>query len=285
MGSQLYIFGGYGGLGYARRDYNDLHMLDLEELQWNKLAPKGKPPEPRSGHAATVVNHTIYVFGGWNSATQFKDLHVLDTETLTWTQAETGWAVPRWNLTACSVEAIPSWKVFLFGGVSGDLTETKRVQGTFLNEVSVLDTGSNTWATPTIIGEPPSPRSDSMLAYDAKGSRLVLFGGWANRWYGDMYTLDVGSVVGPPYAIMNIDPKMGPITGGTHLTVIGIDFINTPAVVVRFSTRKGAQDVAGKYVTDTEIVCETPSFVGLGAGDVDVRLSLKGDSFTTTFQV
>ena len=77
---------------------------------------------------------------------------------------------------------------------------------------------------------------------------------------------------------------MGPITGGSHLSIIGIDFVDTPAVVVRFSTRKGVADVNGKYVSDTEIVCETPSFVKYGSGTVDVRVALKGDSFTTTFQ-
>ena len=284
IGNQLYVFGGYGGTGYSRRDFNDLHALDLDEFVWQKLTPKGNAPLPRSGHAAAVVNHLVYVFGGWNSSTQFKDLFILDTETMTWSEAESGWADPRWNLTVCSVEAIPNWKVFVFGGVSGDLSASKRVQGTFLDSIDVLDTGTNTWVQPEVSGEPPCARSDTTLAYDAKGSRLVMFGGWANRWYGDVYTLDVGSVVGPPYAIMNIEPKMGPITGGSHLSIIGIDFVDTPAVVVRFSTRKGVADVNGKYVSDTEIVCETPSFVKYGSGTVDVRVALKGDSFTTTFQ-
>lgn len=57
--------------------------------------------------------------------------------------------------------------------------------------------------------EAPHPRSDSDLVYDAKGSRIFLFGGWANRWFDDLYILDVGSVVGPPYAIMGIKPKIG----------------------------------------------------------------------------
>jgi len=284
VGTTVFIFGGYGGSGYARKDFNDLHALDLDTFKWTKSQPKGTSPLPRSGHDAAVVNHQVYVFGGWNSSTQFKDLHILDTETMTWSEAESGWGTPRWNLTVCSVEAIPNWKVFVFGGVSGDLSATKRVQGEFLDTINVLDTGSNTWVEPEVSGAPPCARSDTKLAYDAKGSRLVMFGGWANRWYGDLYTLDVGSVVGPPYAIMNIDPKMGPITGGSHLTIIGIDFINTPAVVVRFSTRKGHADVSGKYVSDTEIVCETPSFMKHGSGTVDVRLALKGDSFTTTFQ-
>lgn len=49
VGNLLYIFGGYGGIGYSRRDFNDLHTLDLEEFKWKRLAPKGNPPLPRSG--------------------------------------------------------------------------------------------------------------------------------------------------------------------------------------------------------------------------------------------
>lgn len=112
---------------------------------------------------------------------------------------------------------------------------------------------------------------------------MLLFGGWANRWFGDAFVLDVGCVVGPPYAIMAIEPNMGPITGGTRCHVEGIDFVNTTQVVLRFSSKKGAVDVTGQYISPTEVICDTPSFDSIGAGEVDVRISLKGDSFTTTF--
>jgi hypothetical protein len=65
---------------------------------------------------------------------------------------------------------------------------------------------------------------------------------------------------------------------------MGIDFIDTPQVVVRFSTRKGAVDVTGTYKSDELIECETPDFSNFGPGEVDVRVSLRGDSFTTTYQ-
>ena len=35
------------------------------------------------------------------------------------------------------------------------------------------------------------------------------------------YALDVGCVVGPPYAIMGIQPKMGPLTGNQRLRIEG----------------------------------------------------------------
>lgn len=47
IGKKVYVFGGYGGVGYGRRDMDDLHSLDTDSWKWSKLAPKGKGPEKR----------------------------------------------------------------------------------------------------------------------------------------------------------------------------------------------------------------------------------------------
>ena len=140
------------------------------------------------------------------------------------------------------------------------------------------------WSHPQLNGAPPAPRGESPFAYDSKGSRLVLFGGWANRWFDDFYSLDVGSVVGPPYAITGIEPHIGPITGNTIVRIEGLDFVKDPPCLIRFASRKGAKDVPGTFISSTEIECVSPDFTEYGAGEVDVRVSLKGDSYTTTYQ-
>lgn len=52
IGNSLYVFGGYGGSGYGRRDFNDLWSLNLASLCWErhvtKGAPGGAPPRGRS---------------------------------------------------------------------------------------------------------------------------------------------------------------------------------------------------------------------------------------------
>ena len=40
-------------------------------------------------------------------------------------------------------------------------------------------------------------------------------------------------------------PKMGPLTGGTEVTIVGIDFVNTTDVVVRFGNSRSYVDVPG----------------------------------------
>ncbi|KAF0682585.1 Aste57867_25292 [Aphanomyces stellatus] len=281
----IYIFGGYGGQGYSRRDFDDLYALNVDEMTWTKVATKGKGPERRSGHQSCAVDSKLFVFGGWNCSMQFNDLHVLETETSTWSSVEgahMSHASPRWNHASCAVLAIPSAKLFCFGGVLGQLNEYG-APGMFANDISVLDTGSFVWTVPEMRGTPPAPRSDTTLSYDDKGSRLLVFGGWANLWFNDLFSLDVSCVVGPPYAITGVRPSFGAITGGLVLTLEGIDFANKP-VVVRFSCRKGTIDVPGTYVNDQTLTATTPDFSMFPPGDVQIRVALQGDSFTTTFQ-
>jgi len=50
----------------------------------------------------------------------------------------------------------------------------------------------------------PHNREASQMIYDHKDSRLIIFGGWSNDWFGDLWSLNVSQIVGPPYAITEI---------------------------------------------------------------------------------
>jgi len=86
VGNQMYIFGGYGGTGFARRDFNDVTALDLDTWEWRPIECTGEIPDPRSGHQGVAIKDKIYVIGGWNSMVQFANLYVLDTASNTWSQ-------------------------------------------------------------------------------------------------------------------------------------------------------------------------------------------------------
>jgi dynein heavy chain, axonemal len=197
VGSLMYIFGGYGGAGYARRDFNDVSTLDLETWEWRPLECGGEVPEPRSGHQTVAVNELVYVIGGWNSIVQFDNMYILDTTTNVWTKPvqQNSFGPPRWNFSAVSVFAVPYWKIFVFGGNSGDLNDGGNPQGQYLNDMTVLETGTLTWTRPTTLGNVPSERGETQIVYDPKGSRIIVFGGWANRWFGDLFVCKVGEVV------------------------------------------------------------------------------------------
>ena len=164
FGSSIYIFGGYGGAGFARRDFNDLNAFDLATFTWKPIESSSELPEPRSGHQSVAVQNKLYVMGGWNSMEQFNSIHIFDLQTKIWSKHSTviDFGPPRWSFCAVSVNAVPFTKIFVFGGNSGDLSDGgNNPQGTYLNDLAVLDTGTNQWSRPTIVGTPPLARAET----------------------------------------------------------------------------------------------------------------------------
>ncbi|CAD6244143.1 GSCOCG00013267001-RA-CDS [Cotesia congregata] len=108
----------YGGMSGCR--LGDLWFLDVDSMTWNKPIVNGPTPLPRSLHTATLINHKMYVFGGWvplvvddvKVATHEKEwkctstLACLNLETLTWEQLtvdSTEENVPRARAGHCAV--------------------------------------------------------------------------------------------------------------------------------------------------------------------------------------
>ncbi|KAF0706016.1 hypothetical protein As57867_006830, partial [Aphanomyces stellatus] len=276
---RMLIFGGYGGNGYGRTDFNDVHALDLRTWKWEEILTEGEKPEPRSSHQTCLIQTRLFVIGGWNSVKQFNDLFVLDLATNTWSAPDAKLPVPTWNHACVGVQAVPNWKIFMFGGNSGDLAESGNSQGTYLNNVTVLDTGAMQWRQPPLKGDSPLPRADTALIYDPATYKVLLFGGWANRWFGDLHCLQVNEIVGPPYSVSSIVPASGPITGNTRVKVEGFNFTGSSANV-RFAVSKGYVDVQGSVLSPTAIHVTTPNFDKYGPLLTEIRVSLPGESFT-----
>ena len=101
----------------------------------------------------------------------------------------------------------------------------------------------------------------------------------------DLYTLDIGAIVGPSYALTDLHPKIGPITGGTACAISGIDFPNTQDVVVRFGNNKHFATVSGVFVTKARVNCVSPDFSKFPPGNYEVRIAMDGDGFTVSSQI
>jgi len=79
-----------------------------------------------------------------------------------------------------------------------------------------------------------------------------------------MYALKVNMITGPPYAIYTLEPKMGPLTGKTKIRITGDGFRET-SIIVRFDAGyKTNPEVAGTFIDEKTIECETPSFENVG---------------------
>ncbi len=295
----IFIFGGYGGKGYMRRDFADLHALCVKTWQWFQIDTIGSPPMHRSGHQSVAADGKLFIMGGWNTSEQFDDVHVLDIATMTWTKPTTAcgpdnWGPKRWNFTAVGAFAVPHWKIFVFGGNSGDLDQS-RPQGKHLNNIQVLEcvkdprNSSNSmliWNHPVVTGEQPCPRSDTEMFYSSKDGKLLLFGGWSNCWHGEVYSCEVSSVVGPAYNIFSIQSNewnqpIGPVTGGSQMILHGKGFSSClGTATVRFTCLKGFLDVTGEVLDDERVSVCTPNFEKYGAVQVQIRLKIGTQSFS-----
>ena len=70
-------------------------------------------------------------------------------------------------------------------------------------------------------------------------SRLVIFGGWANKWLDDVWQINVSSIVGPPYAITKVEPPLGPVTGQMKVTIYGVGFQSTNGMATWWRMGRG----------------------------------------------
>lgn len=304
VSDHMVVFGGYGGVGYQRKDFNDLYRLHIPTMSWAKTDPAsitGEPPAARSGHVAMTCKKLMLVFGGWSATAQYNDLWSFNTETMAWAQIHSAtFGSPRWNHCGLSVVAVPNWQLFVWGG-SGSASDDETAaagdkgkdKGNYLGDMLVLDTGDFKWRSLSggngdrdvlAGGVPPKARADAAMVYDPAYKRIITFGGWANRWFGDAHALAVTPVVGPPYAVLGIKPSIGPITGNQKVTIMGMGFEPNQSAMVRFTTGKKFVEAAGTAVSDTEVVVTTPSYENVGPGTVEVRASLRGGLLTITKQ-
>ncbi|KAA0166994.1 hypothetical protein FNF28_02917 [Cafeteria roenbergensis] len=292
VGSDVWVFGGYGGQGFSRRDFADVFRFSIESMAWERVAAiTGEPPEARSGHVSLAAKHRMLVFGGWNATSRFNDLWSLDTEEMTWTRVEGGeYGTPRWNHVGLAVPAVPHWLLFVFGGTGGDADDkdAKKGSGAFMGDLAMLATGKDEWVPLSTGGHAPRPRADSAMMYEPASKRLVVFGGWANRWLGDAHSLDASLIVGPPYAVLSVEPALGPITGGTTLTVKGMGFTTDMPMAVRFMLGRRHAEVSATVLDDETLECVSPDLAGVGPGVTQVRVAVRGSPYTITgepFQV
>lgn len=187
------------------------------------------------------------------------------------------------------VEAIPSWKYFIFGGEAGDFPEGgPRHFGNTVNTCCFLDIETMHWTTiqpeDTEGSKPYSPlaREYAAMAYDQKESRILIFGGWSNGWFNDLHSLNVSKIVGPSYAITEIIPNLGQLSGNVPVVVKGVGFTDANIKVIFTCGKtpidsfpnKLSLDAVGTYISETEISCLTPNFEQFGPKDAIVQLSI-----------
>ncbi|CAI0551201.1 unnamed protein product, partial [Linum tenue] len=76
----LLIFGG----GSHATCFNDLHVLDLQSMEWTRPTQQGDIPTPRAGHASVTVGENWFIVGGGDNKSGASETVVLNMSTLVW---------------------------------------------------------------------------------------------------------------------------------------------------------------------------------------------------------
>ncbi|KAJ6809830.1 acyl-CoA-binding domain-containing protein 4-like [Iris pallida] len=81
----LLIFGG----GSHATCFNDLHVLDLQTMEWSRPKQQGMTPGPRAGHAGITVGENWFIVGGGDNKNGVSETLVLNMSTLAWSVVTT----------------------------------------------------------------------------------------------------------------------------------------------------------------------------------------------------
>ncbi|XP_024960077.1 acyl-CoA-binding domain-containing protein 4-like [Cynara cardunculus var. scolymus] len=81
----LLIFGG----GTHSTCFNDLHVLDMQTMEWSRPTQQGEIPSPRAGHAGVTIGGNWFIAGGGDNKSGVSETVVLNMSTLAWSVVTT----------------------------------------------------------------------------------------------------------------------------------------------------------------------------------------------------
>ena len=74
MGSYLFVIGGHDGSEYC----NDVLLLNLVTMTWDKRKVYGRIPEGRGYHGTVLHDSRLFVIGGFDGTEVFGDVNMLE---------------------------------------------------------------------------------------------------------------------------------------------------------------------------------------------------------------
>lgn len=148
-------------------------------MYWSMAPASGHPHTSLRAHTTTLINSSIYIFGGCDSRSCFNELYIFDPDSMHWSSPVTS-GTPPIPLRAMTTTAVGK-KLLLFGGGDGP---------SYYNDVYVLDTLNYRWSKPEIpLPHPSKRRAHTSCFY--KNGIYVFGGGDGVRALNDVWRLDV----------------------------------------------------------------------------------------------
>ncbi|CAL2240135.1 unnamed protein product [Prunus armeniaca] len=115
----LLIFGGCSHDSF----FNDLHVLDLQTMEWSQPQVQGELVTPRAGHAGITIDENWYIVGGGDNKNGCPETLVLNMSKLVWsvpTSVKHRDALASEGLSVCSVTIDGKKHLVAFGGYNGN---------------------------------------------------------------------------------------------------------------------------------------------------------------------
>ncbi|VVA26883.1 PREDICTED: acyl-CoA-binding [Prunus dulcis] len=115
----LQIFGGCSHDTF----FNDLHVLDLQTMEWSQPQVQGELVTPRAGHAGITIDENWYIVGGGDNKNGCPETLVLNMSKLVWsvpTSVKHRDALASEGLSVCSVTIDGNKHLVAFGGYNGN---------------------------------------------------------------------------------------------------------------------------------------------------------------------
>nr|KJB45282.1 hypothetical protein B456_007G298800 [Gossypium raimondii] len=147
----LLIFGG----GSHATCFNDLHVLDLQAMEWSRPTQQGEIPSPRAGHTGVTVGENWFIVGGGDNKSGASETVVLNMSTLVWSVVTS--VEGRVPLASEGLSLV-------VGSISGEdiLVSFGGYNGRYNNEVNVLKPSHKSTLQSKIM-EAPVPDSVSAV--------------------------------------------------------------------------------------------------------------------------
>nr|XP_057939973.1 host cell factor 1-like isoform X2 [Doryrhamphus excisus] len=195
----MVVFGG-GNEGIV----DELHVYNTATNQWFIPAVRGDVPPGCAAYGFVCDGTRLLVFGGMVEYGKYSnDLYELQASRWEWKRLKA--KAPKNNPLPCprlghSFSLIGT-RCFLFGGLANDSEDPKNNIPRYLNDLYCLELrqGSSvvSWDLPVTSGQPPPPREShtAVVASGRGGNRLVIYGGMSGCRLGDLWILDIDSLV------------------------------------------------------------------------------------------
>ncbi|XP_015876662.2 acyl-CoA-binding domain-containing protein 6 [Ziziphus jujuba] len=139
----LFIFGGCSNISI----FSDLHVLDLQTMEWSQPQVQGDLVSPRAGHAGITIDENWYIVGGGDNRNGCPETLVLNMSKLVWsvlTNVKQRDPLASEGLSVCSVVIGGQKYLVAFGGYNGK----------YSNEVFVLRPKLKDISRPKILQSP-----------------------------------------------------------------------------------------------------------------------------------